>query len=53
MLSNMIRNTSHRFQMEMQMEYSLKKMHAFLPDGILHRIRNAVFFDPNFQMHSI
>ena len=32
-ISNRIRETSYRFQLEMQMEYSLKKMHAFLPAG--------------------
>lgn len=37
-MSNRIRNTSHRFLMEMQMEDSLKKMWAFLPAGILHPI---------------
>lgn len=37
-ISNRIRETSYRFQLEMQMEYSLKKMHAFIPAGFLHRI---------------
>ena len=38
MRSNRIRGISYRFQTEVQMEHSLKKMRAFLPTGFLHRI---------------
>lgn len=34
MLSNMIRNTSHRFQMEMQMKHFLIRISRYIPSEI-------------------